>query len=490
MRKRRRIIYNDDGAAEKPSNNPDATVEGFLASHFNSSVGTQVDSWFYNYGDCWLREDGTLYPGGPFMDRRQSAGVFGDANEIIIDAARKAGMEIFGSLRLNDVHCGSNGITEPFKLKHPELVIGHPHWPDKYHHVLDGEQPVYDGGYPEQSIMDQFWAAFDFAKPEVHDYRLDFIRQFCSAYNWDGIELDFMRMPLYFKLGEEAENLETMTGFMRSVRAVMNEIGEKRGRSYLLAVRVPATPGLALRTGLDVEAWLREGLVDLLIASTEDWIYFTKFSEIIDLGHRCGVPVYLCHNAQLWSKQHDPGVLIRSIASNFWATGADGIYLFNFPYWHKEVLDGGWLNQIGDPETLAGFEKSYQPEIVDYGGNRGYIVGPDPFPKCLVHGAAFEIMVGDDVEKAAHNGLLKALRLKVDVEQMHRVEGINISVNGTKVSADDIERVSHDSFAAPLHAPPLKQGLNQITILPGRHSIGRLTSVVTGLDLRVRYMQE
>jgi hypothetical protein len=72
MRKRRRIIYNDDGAAEKPSNNPDATVEGFLASHFNSSVGTQVDSWFYNYGDCWLREDGTLYPGGP--PRRRRAG--------------------------------------------------------------------------------------------------------------------------------------------------------------------------------------------------------------------------------------------------------------------------------------------------------------------------------------------------------------------------------------------------------------------------------
>ena len=485
---KRRIIYDDDGAAEKPSNNPDATVEGFLGSYFNSAVDTQVDSWFYNYGDCWLREDGTLFPGGPFMETRQSAGVFGDANEIIIGEARKAGLEIFASLRMNDIHCGFVGIAEPFKLKHPELMIGAEDWPGEYPHLLSGEEPVYQGGYPKESTLAMFYAAYNYAKPEVRQYRLDFVREFCPRYDWDGIQMDFMRHSLYFKPGEEEENLETMTGFMREARAVLNENGEQRGRPYLLSVRVPATPQLALRTGLDVETWLREGLIDLLVVSTEDWLYFTKFSEFVDLGHRCGVPVYLCHNAQLWNKElGDPGVLIRSIASNFWASGADGVYLFNFPYWSKEVDDGGWLKQIGDPDTLAGFEKHYRPEVVDVHSFNGYVLGPDPFPQHLVHGASFQIVVGDDVERAAREGLLKEMLLKVDVDQMHHVEGINIRVNGIKVSADDSKRVNKDSFELLLEAPPLKQGLNEIVVLPGRNSIGRLASVVTGLDLWVRY---
>ena len=51
MGKQRRIIYNDDGAAEKPSYNPEATAEGFLDAYFNSAVDTQVDTWVYNWGN-------------------------------------------------------------------------------------------------------------------------------------------------------------------------------------------------------------------------------------------------------------------------------------------------------------------------------------------------------------------------------------------------------------------------------------------------------
>ena len=44
MSRQRRIIYNDDGAAEKPSHNPDATEAGFLDAYFNAAIGTQVDT--------------------------------------------------------------------------------------------------------------------------------------------------------------------------------------------------------------------------------------------------------------------------------------------------------------------------------------------------------------------------------------------------------------------------------------------------------------
>ena len=58
MSRQRRIIYNDDGATEKPSHNPDATEAGFLDAYFNAAIGTQVDTWIYNTALVWLESKG------------------------------------------------------------------------------------------------------------------------------------------------------------------------------------------------------------------------------------------------------------------------------------------------------------------------------------------------------------------------------------------------------------------------------------------------
>ncbi len=498
MSKQRRIIYNDDGAAEKPSHNPEASAEGFLAAYFNSAVGSQVDSWFYNVGNGWLTEEGDLYPWGA---RRQEPGDFGDANQLIIEAARQAEMEIFASLRMNDNHCFYLGIEEPFRLQHPDLLIGEEYWPGAYPHLLDGEQHCDKGGYPEDSIMGRYFCGLNFAEPAVRQYRLDFIGQICSQYDWDGLELDFVRHPLFFKLGEEEENLETMTELVRQARATLNQIGQERGRPYLVAARVPPTPQMALRTGLDVERWLAEGLIDLLIAGSEWCCYYsTELKDFVDMGHRCDVPVYM--NCPLpgdpaedynVSRAMD-GPLVRAICSNFWALGADGVYLFNFPYSDKEEC-ARWLNEIGDPDTLMGLDKLYLPEEGGGSGSWGPVGGAytnarTAFPVHIIHAPSVKIVVGDDVQKAAQERLLAEIRCEVGVSNMHEVEGINIKVNGTKVPVSDIERVTADCFEALLTAPPLKRGINQIVILPGPGSTGRVSSTVTGLKLWVRYRHE
>ncbi len=499
MSKQRRIIYNDDGAAEKPSHNPEATAAGFLDVYFNSAVDTQVDSWFYNWGNGWLTEEGELYLWG--RHRRQSLEYFGDANQLIIEAARGAEMEIIASLRMNDTHDASMGIDEPFKLQHPELLNGEKYWPNQYPHLFDGEETYGEGGYPRGAIMAFCYSGFDFARPEVRQYRLDFIRQMCSEYDWDGLELDFVRMPLFFKIGEEEENLDTMSEFMRQVRALLDEIGQQRGRPYLLAVRVPPTPDIALRTGLDVERWLTEGCIDLLIAGSEWCCYYsTELKQFVDMGHKQGVPVYL--NCPMPGdpvvgynlSRPAPDPLIRGISSNFWALGADGIYLFNYPYVDKDIV-AQWLNQIGDPSTLLGLDKLYLPE--EGGGTASwepgqgaYVTVRDAFPMHLIHGPSIDIMVGDDVQSAAQEGLLKEIRLQVGVENMHEVEGISIKVNGTRIPAADIERTGQDIFEVVLQTPPVQQGINQIVVLPGLGCIGRRSSTVTGLELWVCYKHE
>ncbi len=480
MSRQRRIIYNDDGTAEKPSHNPEATAEGFLDAYFNSAVGSQVDSWFYNVGNGYLTEDGDIYPWG---ERRQTGGVFGDGNQLIIEAARQAGMEIFASLRMSDLHDAYLGLDEPLKLQRPDLLMGEEYWPGQYPHLLNGEQKGGKGGYPEESGQSWFFAALDYAKPEVRQYRLDFIRQICSKYDWDGLELNFLRCPTIFKFGEEEDNLDTMTEFIHRVRETIDEIGQKRGRPYLLAVATPPTPEQALRSGMDVEQWLVEDLIDLLIPNVWHLYYTTTFKEFVDMGHRYGVPVYPCIGAI------GTPACVPTVASNFWALGADGIYLYNFPYVDRDRV-AEWLNQIGGPDTLLGVDKCYCP---DYGAHEiglGHSNVANPFPMQLIHGPTIEIMVGDDVQSAAQEGLLEEIRLHVGVENMHEIEGISLKINGTRIPAADIERTGQDLFEVVLQTPPVQQGINQIIVLPGLGCIGRAASVVTGLELWVRYKHE
>ena len=80
----------------------------------------------------------------------------------------------------------------------------------------------------------------------------------------DGIALDWLRHPFFFRPAEERRNLLVMNDFVRHIRRRLEYHGKKRGRPILLAVRVPDTPERALAIGLDVQTWVSSGWVDIL----------------------------------------------------------------------------------------------------------------------------------------------------------------------------------------------------------------------------------
>ncbi len=496
MSNQRRIIYNDDGDAQYPNVNPRATegIRGFLSDRFLPTVGTQVDTYFWCIGNGEEPAWGLEVPEA-----------IGDANQVMVEAAHEAGMEIFASLRMNDIHdAWAAKLTYPLKVERPDLLIGKQYWPDGYPHLLADEKPQARGGYPTTATLRAFWSAFDYAKQDVRDHRYEYITKIAGEYDFDGFELDYFRHPLFFKLGEEEENLDTMTGFIRRVRQGLNQIGKERGRPYLLAVRVPPSPGQALRSGLDVETWLAQGLIDMLIPNPGYQPYTTNYKDFIDMGHHYGVPVYPCINCsgivlRSTGTQERSAEKLRSVTSNFWALGGDGVYLFNFfVAWASNVPGGdewdkaeghSWLNEIGSPATLQGLDKLYRPDTGATSFYIGYGNAPGPFPIRLVDGTTIPLAVGDDVEAATQAGTIDEMRLRVNVSNVDESEGVVIKINGTSVPTENIEHPEAGYFEALLTAPPLQQGINEIVILPGRGSIGRLSSTVTGLELAVRYKQ-
>ena len=247
-------------------------------------MGSQVDSYFICVGStdrgpatgkkARLQDtQNRWYPAmkaPPEIDRMTRA---------YLEAAKEAGMEIFASMRMNDIHdAWAPRLTYPLKMARPDLLLG-----ARMDHAPD-------------AVMRAFWSGFDYAREEVRQHFLDFIRTYCRQYDYDGLELDYFRHPLFFKLGEERQHLDTMTGFVRRVRGILREIGRERGRPYLLAIRVPDTPAMALRTGLDVEQWMKEGLLDLLIVGGGYMPYAGRLQTFVDLAHRYGIPAYPCIN--------------------------------------------------------------------------------------------------------------------------------------------------------------------------------------------------
>ena len=104
----------------------------------------------------------------------------------------------------------------------------------------------------------------DYSKPEVRKHYLDTLREACRRYALDGIELDWLRSPKLFRIHEE--DTAIITTFVIEARAILDESAKTRGRPLRLVSRVPDSPELARAMGLDVEVWLKKGLLDAVIA--------------------------------------------------------------------------------------------------------------------------------------------------------------------------------------------------------------------------------
>ena len=88
-------------------------------------------------------------------------------------------------------------------------------------------------------------------------------REVLEDYEAAGLELDFMFDAFYFKV-QEPRKAELMTAHVTAMRRLADEIGRKQHRTITLMARVALEPERNLGRGLDVEAWLRAGALDLV----------------------------------------------------------------------------------------------------------------------------------------------------------------------------------------------------------------------------------
>lgn len=491
VRRQRSLILDDDGDLVYASQTGKGS-EAFLALRLNPILGTAVDSlawcimWGIAQGPGKTRYWETQQCGHPLNNAIQ------DPTPIMVNGAHQNCLEIFGSLRMNDTH-DAFGMPEGklvylLKVRHPEWLLGNRS----------------QKGSPFTTLGAAMWSGLNFAVSEVREDRLWWIRHTVQNYEIDGVDLNFFRMPWYFKLGQEEANMPLMTDLIRSARRIVDEVSQSRQRPILLGVRTPGTLVTCRRIGLDIETWLKEHLVDRLLVGGGYTVFTNPVQELVRLGHRYEVPVYPCINCGLDIFASDEAM--RGAASNIFSAGADGIYLWNYQYRKVPTLAYGQpvstaYAVLEDIRSAAGLTFRNKLFGLDYHQDVGpYAIASSPgqLPLELTSGhpgprETFRVPVGDDVVAADCSGRFRQASLELQFKDLDPGDRIGARLNQERLELKMSLLPNHESSGSlrsrsyPLKARMIQQGMNQLDVWVEQGTTNQGGPTLQQVWLRVGY---
>jgi len=493
-RRPRRIIMNNDGCDVLyfPKDQK-ATIEGFLAKRTTPLAGTQVGTIAFcptSSGFSHFTHNtkvGTLltrsgYEFGILPGTRNIAKELIDQGtdclQAVIDFGHKHDMEVFWSMRMNDTHDVAHRPDKPYFL-FPPLKEQHPDW-------LVGD--------PVKRTPFGRWSSVDYARPEIRELAFQFIEEVCRNYDIDGVELDFFRHLCYFQstaLGKTASDQErhVMTDLMRRVRTMTEAVGRDRDRPILISIRVPDSVGYCKDLGFDIERWMHESLVDILI--TTGYFRLNPWQYSVELGHKYGVQVYAClSDSRVRGEtrfRRSSVASYRGRAMNAWADGADGLHLFNYFDPNAAI----W-SELGEPDLLLTMDKLYFVTVRD-GDPRSYLARGRDYRNIPVFGPShpqllstrrpvtLPITIGDDLVAAQDRGHRPNVSLHVEVPGIQNPKQLSVALNGVALTGG----VAKDGWIdIPVPCELVKRGSNQITfsVEPSALRTGEWSVVYAGSE--------
>jgi len=332
--RRRRVIYNNDGD-DIWARGAD-TLDKFLALRHTPLLGTHVDSIFYSTTQSFnffthqtTVAEVFLSKAGSFANNNLAKFLARDTDGLRMSSqfARKHGMETIWTLRMNDIH---DSFTPQFRPKWKQAD------PRRIMSTLAEAKKHND----RRSL----WSLVDFEHPDVEPRLLEIIREVLKNHPVDGVELDFLRAPFYFRTtfeGRPATAAQTaiLTRLVRNIRQVVVQESVRQGKPFLLTARVPPTLAHGRKIGIDTRAWLEEKLLDTVSLGGGYITFDLPIKELVALGRKHNVPVYPClsqsglmYRSPRGQSKKQPVESWLGAASRLWHDGASGIYVFNlFP---------------------------------------------------------------------------------------------------------------------------------------------------------------
>ena len=460
----RLLFYNDARHYHLYCYEPPISLEDARAP-VDEIAGTRVDTFVYGFGAgpsmFHLTEVGEVFgshleafrdiPGvqrGTLPTWRAHENIMSlkergvDLLRLLIDRAHEKDLAFYASLRQthavasDDVH---NYFNWQFKIDHPE-------W------CLRGKRKH----------------AFDFSYPEVRAERFALAEETVNRYDVDGFEIDWAFWPYFFEEEEIGPKTPILTEYMRQHRDMIAGTAARRGRPIAFGARVLPTLAGNRAAGMDVEAWVREGLLDFVVPNfyiDEQMDADFPFEWLVELCRGTDCRVFPAMQRLIGRPVEPDGEPVgeematpdhyHAAAAAYWSKGADGIYLpwFNWPI---EAADRQVLCEINDPELLRTKAQHYAVRgHKQDAAEHGYTA---PLPVLLENGVeapgqTVRLFVADPAE----NGNA-TLRVRLRYTTIH--DSLAVSLNGEVLDNETCIREPHNY--TPTEAPLAGKGISSV----------------------------
>jgi hypothetical protein len=477
------VMYNNDGDISYPSPDPVVATQ-ILNEQFGSFANTPVKTVMYGIGSG---SDILHYPtqvannfgwrttsvdNSPAWSQRVNNGkiyaqIGFDPIRVVGEKVKSMGKNFVPSYRMNDDHFVTNPLDYPLTGQF---------WIDNQDKTI-GSSPV--AGYDYSNLL-------SYAYEEVRNYRLAVINESIDRYSdiMDGYELDFNRVQIFFAPGTAQANAHYMTDIVEHVRNRLNQVEVETGRQQHLFVRVPPALDNNAWSGLDVNSWMENNLVDVVIPSVlQTMSHDVPIGDFLPTAYEHGVQVapsiYPRTNFG-WEFQPNPTAttysgpsngrvaspaLARGAVAGYRAIGADGFQMYNYG-----LPEGGSYKEFW--EATAEAMDSDSPTA---GKDRVYAVTPGyfndhedtyeyakqlPFAVPAQGSQQFTMIVGDS-PAAVQAEKPRAVELRLGLSHGTASSQVTITINGHQIHSGPL---SPHYFA--LNAPSTQDGPQAYFQLP------------------------
>ena len=464
-----RVIFNCDGHAVAKDARGD--VNQWIKNLFGPLEKSHVDALFWcdgaggntaNYDSKVLERTGARAgKARKYIDKWIATG--NDPPKVVVREARKRGIDVYFSFRINDIHDSfMPDEMATFKVKNPSWMIGE---------RLYGK-------------VKSFKTSLNFAVPQVRELKFRIVEEIFQKYEFDGLEVDFLRGAPYFLPGTEATNAHLLTKMLKRMRTHLNKKAKQRGRPIRLAVRVNESLRSCRLDGFDVPTWIRDGLVDIITLGSG--VMDIELGEFKKLAQPKGIYVYPCLYG--WPSRYSPipAPLASGLALNYFGQGADGIYLFNwFPHTKNNSEStgpymAGLLKHIGKRNMIRASQKQLMFAADRGRPQRAYQYN---WLHCVLPAALSDkkplkvnMRVYEPFQKTSK------ISLQIEVANLHVDDKVVIKLNGKPI--DGLRRIKPDRLSASVNRALLKYGANMAALrLDARSAKSTKPRIVTAFEL-------
>jgi len=456
MNKPRLICYNDAHHFNAKRIDPPTSIHK-LQWPVDEVLGTGVDLLVLGlgYGDVYFHQSKIGRTVGEkkevweeFIDWRIMRMVR-DAKEMgtdqvreIIKRGREKGLPVFPSLKLQDMSEPGGERCGWLKWEHGRAVC-----------------------LGQKDERDARWEwCYDFSNELVRQEKLSLIREMLDDYQADGMELDFMFFPAYFRNAEVEKNIPLMNQFVAQVKELANEVGRKQGRTIPICARVHYRREENLRIGLDVETWLKDKNIDYVVGQVRDVLFDTGLQAhwLADTANAAGVAAYIRPPLAVYDERTGfPSIeMYRALGQTLLRQGFAGMFLgyLSWPFSEREYQI---LREVAHPESNGRRDKRYLLQPRELG--TGFAEPPQrQLPLALGEGetAKVTILVSDDLESARKDGEMRKPVLTIRFSFFCVEDEVEFRFNGQVLPLEEAEVTDERALRIPLQQRPIDAPLS------------------------------